>query len=289
MLVQIPIFIVLFNVIRGLTRTTTSVGLQLGQFSADAFLADSVRGVNNTPRTFNPAYLDQDSSLYRDLTDTTEMTSWGIDLARSASQQLGEGIVDALPYLLMIAVVAVTGFVQQRQIMGRNPNAMSNPQQQMIMKIMPVFLPVISFGMPAALVVYFLVSNLYRIGQQAYITRSLYGDKAEAPDVVVPDLDDEPKKSKKTASSKGGSGPSSSKNGAKGSTPSSSSSSSEAKRRRTTAGSKPPKRSTAPKKSSSGGGSAGGASASGSSGGTTSRRVSQPGQPQHRSKKKKKR
>ena len=43
------------------------------------------------------------------------------------------------------------------------------------MKIMPFFLPVFSFTLPAGLVLYFLVSNLYRFGQQAFITRTMYG------------------------------------------------------------------------------------------------------------------
>ena len=45
------------------------------------------------------------------------------------------------------------------------------------MKIMPVFLPVISFGLPSGLVLYFAVSNLYRVGQQWFISRSIYGIK----------------------------------------------------------------------------------------------------------------
>lgn len=49
-----------------------------------------------------------------------------------------------------------------------------NSQQQMIMKIMPFFLPVISFTLPAGLVVYFVASNLLAVGQQAFITRTLY-------------------------------------------------------------------------------------------------------------------
>jgi membrane protein insertase Oxa1/YidC/SpoIIIJ len=44
----------------------------------------------------------------------------------------------------------------------------------MIMKLMPIFLPVFSFAMPAGLVVYFIVSNLWRIGQQDFITRKFY-------------------------------------------------------------------------------------------------------------------
>ena len=51
------------------------------------------------------------------------------------------------------------------------------------MKIMPFFLPVISFGLPAGLVVYFLVSNLWRVGQQAFITRTLYAN-AGVPAIV---------------------------------------------------------------------------------------------------------
>jgi membrane protein insertase Oxa1/YidC/SpoIIIJ len=42
------------------------------------------------------------------------------------------------------------------------------------MKILPVFLPIFAFTLPAALVLYFVVSNTWRIGQQAWITRTLY-------------------------------------------------------------------------------------------------------------------
>jgi hypothetical protein len=56
-----------------------------------------------------------------------------------------------------------------------------NPQQQMLMKIFPYFLPVISFTLPAGIVLYFLVSNLYRIGQQAFITRTMYRDEHGNP------------------------------------------------------------------------------------------------------------
>ncbi len=86
--------------------------------------------------------------------------------------------------------MAVTGFVQQRQIQGRNPNQQVNPQQQMIMKIMPVFLPVISFGLPSGLVLYFAVSNLFRVGQQWFISRSIYGIKRG--DLPLPAADPTP-------------------------------------------------------------------------------------------------
>jgi hypothetical protein len=43
------------------------------------------------------------------------------------------------------------------------------------MKIMPFFLPVFSFGLPGGLVLYFAVSNTYRVGQQWIISRHIYG------------------------------------------------------------------------------------------------------------------
>ena len=79
-----------------------------------------------------------------------------------------------MPILWLIVIVLISSLVQQKQIRGRNTGAQINPQQEMIMRILPWMLPVFSFTMPAALVVYFVISNLYRIGQQGYITQSLY-------------------------------------------------------------------------------------------------------------------
>jgi hypothetical protein len=47
-------------------------------------------------------------------------------------------------------------------------------QQQALLRIMPLFTGVWSFVFPAGLVLYWATSNSFRIGQQAYITRSLY-------------------------------------------------------------------------------------------------------------------
>ena len=54
------------------------------------------------------------------------------------------------------------------------------------MKILPFMLPVFSFGFPAALVVYWFVSNLFRVGQQVFITRKVYGSSDDEIDVVLP-------------------------------------------------------------------------------------------------------
>jgi YidC/Oxa1 family membrane protein insertase len=108
------------------------------------------------------------------------MESFGINLAESAQKALREGYSSGLPYILLVLAVTATSFIQQKQVSGRNTATPVNPQQQMLMRIMPLFFAFISFTLPAGIVVYFLVSNLFRVGQQALITRTMYRD-SDAP------------------------------------------------------------------------------------------------------------
>lgn len=180
LLVQMPVFLVLYQVLHGLTRRVSDLGGAIGWASQQFSQAVDLTKVPSFERVFDPAWISPSSKMYENLSTSTQMNAFGLDLSESASKALQQGIVHALPFLVLIAIVAVTGFVQQRQIQGRSTGAQMNSQQQMIMKIMPIFLPVISFGLPSGLVIYFAVSNLYRIGQQAFISKSIYG--VSAPD-----------------------------------------------------------------------------------------------------------
>jgi YidC/Oxa1 family membrane protein insertase len=180
LLVQMPVFIVLYQVLRGLTRRVSGMGFDMGWVSGQVGTGGSPTKAPAIDRNFDPAFLNHKSKMYVDLSNTNTMQAFGMNLAESASQALKQGLVHALPYLFLILIVGVTGVIQQRQIQGRNPNQQVNPQQQMIMKIMPIFLPVISFTLPAGLVLYFAVSNLYRVGQQWFISRSVYGIKGDS-------------------------------------------------------------------------------------------------------------
>lgn len=178
LLVQMPVFFFLYAVLRGLTRRVSdlgySVGFNTGQTAVNANLTTAPPWLNN----FDPAYLDPNSTLYHNLSATNTMQAFGMDLSQSLTETWSRsGAIASIPYVLLIAVVGFTSFYQQRQIQGRNPNAVMNPQQQTLMKIMPVILPVISLNLPAALVLYFAVSNLWRVGLQAFISHSIYGIK----------------------------------------------------------------------------------------------------------------
>ncbi len=166
MLLQIPFFIVLYQVIYGLTRKASSV---------ETVVAGG-RDVVVEVGSFLPKYLDQmpDSQLYIDLVGQTSIDFVGLDLARSAATALQSSFTTGIPYILLILAVAGTAFLQQKQMSMRNPNAEVPAQQKMLLRIMPLFFAVISFNFAAGLVIYFFVSNLYRIIQNAAISMRLY-------------------------------------------------------------------------------------------------------------------
>ena len=158
LLAQMPVFFVLFHVLRGLVGSLSTT--------------DCPEGV---PECFNPRYLAPTSQMYQALNHTNEMNWLGVNLAQSASSALADSFVVAIPYLFMIVLVLVSSFVQQKQVSGRNPGAEVNQQQQMLLKLMPAFMGLISFTLQGALVLYFVVSNFWRVGQQWFIGRHIYG------------------------------------------------------------------------------------------------------------------
>ena len=175
LLLQMPVFIILYRTLFELLNRQ-SFGYDMGAAAARA-TNGAGGGVWEKFGYFVPKHLDPSSALYHDLANTRDARSFGLSLAESASKALGEGVVHALPYILLVLVVTATSYIQQKQVSGRNPQAQVNPQQQMLMRIMPLFFAFISFTLPSGIVVYFLVSNLFRVGQQALITRTMYRDE----------------------------------------------------------------------------------------------------------------
>lgn len=178
MLIQFPVFFILYAVLLGLTKR--------GPFGGDLgySVACSIDGANAACTSvgtyanagfFHPAYLKHTSDLYQSLSATRVMNSFGLDLSQSAWSEFAHGLVHALPYLIMVLVVMGLTYLQQQQIQSRQPkNADQNPTQQMMMKVMPIAMGFIYIIIPAGVVIYFLVSSVFRIGQQAMVTRTFY-------------------------------------------------------------------------------------------------------------------
>jgi YidC/Oxa1 family membrane protein insertase len=166
LLIQAPVFSILFYVVRGLTQQANFVGL--AEYTGQLGLTDRVND------GFRPKYLDNSAELYQSLLGKHEMNSLGVDLAITPGEALSQGFLTALPYLLLIAVIAFLSWYQQKQIMGRTSGAEVTQQQRLMMRIGPLLYVFFAFVSPLAIGIYFLVSTLWRVGQQAFITRSLY-------------------------------------------------------------------------------------------------------------------
>lgn len=206
MLAQLPVFLVLFQVLRGLSRRISDQ-----PFFAAANLVRESKGLEvSTGNEISPRFINEDTEMFQDLNGATEMQFGPFDLAAEARDVLSDSILSGIPYVLLIVVVVGTSYYQQRQISSRRGDDASpiNPQQQMLLRFLPLLSGFWSFLFPAGLVLYWATSNTFRIGQQAYITRQIYGKEAEKEknEVVVKKQDDDDdapaKKSAKGSSDK---------------------------------------------------------------------------------------
>jgi len=180
MVAQLPVFLVLFNVLRGLAQRISDKA-----YFAVANHAHGLAGrPTTTGETFDPSYVDPDTEMYADLTDgRTSMDFGPFDLAESAWEVFQSSFVTSIPYLILILFVVGTSYYQQRQISARRgsnnePLTQQQQTQQQLLKVLPLMSGAWSFVFPAGLVLYWATSNTFRIGQQAYITRSLYSGDA---------------------------------------------------------------------------------------------------------------
>lgn len=71
------------------------------------------------------------------------------------------------PYYILPSTMIVTMFLLQKI----TPTPATDPAQQRMMKLMPIFFGIFFFQFPTGLVLYWLVGNLVGIGQQVFINR----------------------------------------------------------------------------------------------------------------------
>ena len=156
LLLQMPVFIVMFRVLHGLT--TKSGG----------------------STTFTPQYIGKGTELYQSLAGKTEMTSWGLDLAKRPYGVVGESFGQGLLYVGLVVALGVLYFVQQRMVASRaavSPTV--SPTQQKIMQYLPVAFAAFMGLYLTGLVVYYFAQAVIRIGLNYYITHRFYkGDES---------------------------------------------------------------------------------------------------------------
>jgi YidC/Oxa1 family membrane protein insertase len=114
--------------------------------------------------------------------------------AREVQTELAGHAIQWVPYFLLIALVMLTGWYQVRQTQARQlrqGGAPPNPQMVMITRIMPIFFGLITYTLNAATTLYFVVSNLWRIGQQKLVLNKMY-EEAVASGEIKPAAPDKP-------------------------------------------------------------------------------------------------
>jgi len=154
MLIQFPVFIILYDVIRGLTNTVTVHGRVVAE----------------------PRYIGHSTALYTNLVKHPGvMKAFGVNLADTAFSHLSWP--GRLPYIGMIAVAIGLQYFQMRQINKRNQNQL-NQQMQAMQKFMPLIFAVIYIRIAAGVNVYFIVSSVCRIGLQLWSFRSTPAEAA---------------------------------------------------------------------------------------------------------------
>ena len=149
MFLQFPVFIVLYDVIRGMTRE-----LPIGPHHT---------------MVLKPQYIPIHTQLYHAVVSSHgNLDFLGVNLANSVRSP--GSLSSKIPYVIVILIAVVLQYVSIWQITNRNPSAaQANKQMQMVQKFMPLIFVVIYIEFPAGIGLYFIVSSLFRIGQQEYM------------------------------------------------------------------------------------------------------------------------
>lgn len=74
---------------------------------------------------------------------------------------------------LLIAIMGATTFFSQRQMMANNPSLRDQPQQKIMLYAMPVMLTVFGVNFPVGVLLYWVTTNLWTMGQQFVMFRKL--------------------------------------------------------------------------------------------------------------------
>jgi YidC/Oxa1 family membrane protein insertase len=171
LLAQMPIFIIMFRVLHGLTYKPVgaSVAITNGVLAAVGDQTSNSLG-------FVPRYISHDTELYQSLFGQHEMVSFGLDLAISPAEALSENLATGLIYALLVVGLGGLYFLQQRMVAARAAvSPTMSPVQQKIMQYLPVAFAFFQIFFLTGLVIYYAAQAVLRIAQQAYITRRFYG------------------------------------------------------------------------------------------------------------------
>jgi YidC/Oxa1 family membrane protein insertase len=174
-LLQFPVLIALFYVIR-----TPLKYMGFGPSDAVAINEFEPQSVSGIMETVQNSTLAQDLisralevnnflGLRLDCFPSDAISSTGSDTIPAAA--CGTGILSALPYIVLVLLMGLTTWYQQKQMQSRQGASEQPAQMQMIGRIMPIMLMIFAYNFPTGVVLYWLTTNVWTIGQQQLMLR----------------------------------------------------------------------------------------------------------------------
>jgi len=179
-LAQAPFLYILYSVIRGLSAL------------------DSIKQAH-------PKYIPETSRMFLDLQASKgKIDVFGMNMALKPLDHHAT-LFAAIPFFIMVALAVGLQYFQMAQINNRNKKSGQEmpSQQQRIQKLMPIMFAYFYFVIPAAVVLYMVVSTMIRIATQDIMFRLGVSDPGRAEERKIPSLSKSPEKSAVTETEAG--------------------------------------------------------------------------------------
>ena len=108
LLAQMPVFIIMYRLLRGLTVREGGLGSGIGHIAGQVQHGSELTPWVLTDQFFRPEHLLHSTDLYKSLSTTNTMNFFGMDLALSAAEAMKIGLIVAIPYLVLLIIILIT-------------------------------------------------------------------------------------------------------------------------------------------------------------------------------------
>ena len=168
LIIQLPIFIALFQVIRVITLHRD----QVAQHIYEPFKhIDAIKAVIEHPENFNHTMLGFVDLVRLALAVISALTQYVMSRQTMPADSKGKKLRDLM-------AEAADG-------KQADPSEMSSAMTRGMMKFMPIMMFMIMVGLPGALALYYTISNLSAVAQQHYLLKKDVGELDEIADEAI--------------------------------------------------------------------------------------------------------
>ena len=164
LIVQMPVLFALFRVLRSIQDHIPTTG------PFNDLFRDLCGNASNAAACAHP------KSMY--------FLGLNLMMSPANSGSVTDNVIQRLPYFIAVACVVASGWYQMWQTqlrqkkLGNNQNNPMNKQMQMISRVFPIVFGWFSWIAASGLVLYFVTSSLWRIGQQHLVLNKYYEEQA---------------------------------------------------------------------------------------------------------------